>query len=173
MSKIIFILGGARSGKSTFAVKLAKESKKKKIAFIATGQAWDSEMKKRISLHKQNRPGTFTTFEEPYNAAAQFKRIANKFDIIIVDCLTLLLSNLLLKKYGEKKIVIEMNNILTASKKHKITLIMVSNEVGLGIVPQTRLGRDFRDIAGKVNQIVAQNADSVFFMVSGLPWKIK
>ena len=173
MSKIIFILGGARSGKSTFAVKLAKESGKKKIAFIATGQALDEEMKKRIMLHKKVRPVNFKTFEEPHDIDGLLKKVTGKFDLIIIDCLTLFVSNLLLKKHGEEEIYKKMDNILTLLEKIKATSIVISNEVGLGIVPDTKLGRDFRDIAGKVNQIIAKNSDQVFFMVSGIPWRIK
>ena len=173
MSKIIFILGGARSGKSTFAVKLAKDSGKKKIAFIATGEALDKEMEKRIMLHKKSRPGNFKTFEELCDVDELLKKITGKFDVIIIDCLTLFVSNLLLKKYEEEKIYKKMSNILALLKKMNAKTIIISNEVGLGIVPDNKLGRDFRDIAGKVNQLVAQKANNVFFMVSGLPWRIK
>ncbi|MDD4183136.1 MAG: bifunctional adenosylcobinamide kinase/adenosylcobinamide-phosphate guanylyltransferase [Candidatus Omnitrophica bacterium] len=173
MGKIIFILGGARSGKSSFALKLAKKSKKNKVAFIATGQARDCEMKKRILLHRLTRPSNFKTFEEALNLSGLLKKISSGFDVIIIDCLTLLVSNLMLKKFKEEKILDEINKISTILKKINIKAIIVSNEVGLGIVPQTKLGRGFRDIAGKVNQAVAKNADNVFFMVSGLPWRLK
>ncbi|MCK9615044.1 MAG: bifunctional adenosylcobinamide kinase/adenosylcobinamide-phosphate guanylyltransferase [Candidatus Omnitrophica bacterium] len=173
MGKIIFILGGARSGKSSFALKLAKKSKKTKVAFIATGEARDNEMKQRILFHRRSRPSNFKTFEQAHNLSGLLKKIASGFDVIIIDCLTLFVSNLLLKKYDEKKIANEISKMLTVLKKTHTKAIIVSNEVGLGIVPQTKLGRDFRDIAGKVNQVVAQGADNVFFMVSGLPWRVK
>ncbi|MDD4955949.1 MAG: bifunctional adenosylcobinamide kinase/adenosylcobinamide-phosphate guanylyltransferase [Candidatus Omnitrophica bacterium] len=173
MGKIIFILGGARSGKSTFSLKLAKDSGKDKVAFIATGEPRDREMKKRISLHKLVRPKGFKTFEEPYNLSGLLKKISPGFDVIIVDCLTLFASNLMLKKTSEEKIINEIDSALKTARKMNAKIIFVSNEVGLGIVPHTKLGRVFRDVAGKVNQVVAKNADSVFFMVSGLPWRIK
>jgi adenosylcobinamide kinase/adenosylcobinamide-phosphate guanylyltransferase len=173
MGKIIFILGGARSGKSSFALELAKKSKKNKVAFIATGEARDGEMRRRILLHRRSRPSNFETFEEAYNPSGLLKKNAATFDVIIIDCLTLLVSNLMLKKFKEKEILNEMNKILAELRKTKTKAIIVSNEVGLGIVPWTKLGRDFRDIAGKVNQVVAKNADNVFFMVSGLSQKIK
>jgi len=172
-NKIVFILGGARSGKSTFAVKLAQESGKKKIAFIATARALDNEMKKRIALHREFRPSNFKTFEEPHNLVALLEKIADKFDVIVIDCLTLFVCNLLMKKYTEKKIIIEMEKVLAVLEKIKIKSIIISNEVGLGIVPGNKLGREFRDIAGRVNQLTAQKAKNVFFMVSGLPWRIK
>jgi adenosylcobinamide kinase/adenosylcobinamide-phosphate guanylyltransferase len=101
------------------------------------------------------------------------KKVTGKFDLVIIDCLTLFVSNLLLKKHGEEEIYKKMESILTLLEKIKATSIVISNEVGLGIVPDTKLGRDFRDIAGKVNQLVAQKANNVFFMVSGLPMRIK
>lgn len=172
MGKIIFILGGARSGKSSFSVKLASGSKKK-VAFIATGQAGDYEMKKRILLHKRSRPEHFVTIEEAYDLSGRVRKDAARFDIVIIDCLTLFISNLMLKKYSEEKIIKEINDLLLELRKIKAKTIIVSNEVGLGVVPRTRLGRDFRDMAGKVNQTVAKAASSVFFMVSGLPMKVK
>ncbi|MFA5008509.1 MAG: bifunctional adenosylcobinamide kinase/adenosylcobinamide-phosphate guanylyltransferase [Candidatus Omnitrophota bacterium] len=173
MGKIIFILGGARSGKSTFSLKLAKDSGKKKVAFVATGEPRDREMKERISRHKLARPEGFKTFEEPFNLSSLLKKISPDFNLIIVDCLTLFVSNLMLKKIREEEIVNEITAALKIVKEMNTKTIFVSNEVGLGIVPHTKLGRAFRDIAGKVNQVVAKNADCVFFMVSGLPWRVK
>ncbi|MDD4893749.1 MAG: bifunctional adenosylcobinamide kinase/adenosylcobinamide-phosphate guanylyltransferase [Candidatus Omnitrophica bacterium] len=171
MGKIIFILGGARSGKSTYALELAK--KHKKVVFIATCQALDKEMAERIKLHKKIRPQGWQTFEEPYKVADLLDKFKVKFPVVLMDCLTLLVSNLMLKGLKEETIVNEVNNILAVLKKINGKAIIVSNEVGLGIVPNTKLGRDFRDIAGKVNQLVAGKSDEVFFMVSGIPTKIK
>ncbi|MFH1478463.1 MAG: bifunctional adenosylcobinamide kinase/adenosylcobinamide-phosphate guanylyltransferase [Candidatus Omnitrophota bacterium] len=172
MNKITFILGGARSGKSGFALKMAKE-KTKKAAFVATCQALDKEMKERIRLHKKQRPKSWKTFEEPKNIASLLKRINLKYDVVIIDCLTLLISNLMLDGKSQKDIEKEISGILAALNKNRSRSIIVSNEVGLGIVPESRLGRDFRDIAGRMNQIVAKEANEVFFMASGLPIKIK
>lgn len=171
MGKITLILGGGRSGKSQFAINLARSNKK--VAFIATGIAFDAEMKKRIVLHKKNRPKNWKIFEEPYRVALLLKKITNKFDVILLECLTLLVSNLLLKNFDQEAIEEEIKKILLILKKSKNQSIIVSNEVGLGIVPKNKLARSFRDIAGKVNQMVAEKCDEVFFMVSGIPWRIK
>jgi adenosylcobinamide kinase/adenosylcobinamide-phosphate guanylyltransferase len=172
MAKIIFILGGARSGKSTYALELAKKNKKK-VAFVATCQGLDKEMSLRIRLHKKARPCHWQTFEEPRKVGALLNTIGSNFEVILIDCLTLLVSNLILKGYKKEAVEEEVNTILSAIKKTKARVIIVSNEVGLGIVPRNRLGRDFRDIAGLANQIVAKKADEVFFMISGIATKIK
>jgi len=172
MAKITFILGGARSGKSQFAIKLAK-GKTKKVAFIATCLAKDLEMKRRIQLHKKLRPAHWQTFEEPKDIPALLEEIGSKFDLIIIDCLTLLVSNLLLEGLKGTAIEDRVKMMVTLLKKIKSQSIIVSNEVGLGIVPKNKLARDFRDIAGRVNQIVAEKSDSVFFMFTGMPLRIK
>lgn len=171
MSKITLILGGARSGKSRHAVSLAQ--KHKKVAFIATCQALDKEMEERIRMHRQARPRSWKTFEEPRDLAALLVKAGNDFDCVIVDCLTLWVSNLILGGDPENKILERTARILAGLRKTKAKVVLVSNEVGLGLVPRNRLGRDFRDIAGKVNQLVAQAADEVFFTISGIPTKIK
>jgi adenosylcobinamide kinase/adenosylcobinamide-phosphate guanylyltransferase len=171
MGKIIFITGGARSGKSTYAASLAK--KHRRVAFVATCQALDKEMAKRIKLHQQERPGNWKTFEEPQKAALLINQLDNRFDCILIDCLTLLVSNLILAKRKEEQVLEEIGTMLKNLKKKNAQAIIVSNEVGLGLVPTSKLGRDFRDIAGKVNQLVAKQADTVFFTVSGIPIKIK
>lgn len=172
MGKIIFILGGARSGKSTYAINLAKRIPKR-VAFIATCASLDKEMKKRIRLHQTKRPSSWQTFEETKDIAALLKKIRSQYPMIIIDCLTLLISNLLLAGFKENTILDKINEILKILKSLKGKAIIVANEVGLGIVPNSKLGRDFRDLAGKVNQLVVQKADEVFFMVSGLPLKVK
>ena len=171
MSEIILILGGARSGKSAYALALAK--KYKNVAFVATCQGLDKEMKERIRLHKKARPENWKTFEEPYDPAPLLMSIGNLFDCVIIDCLTLLVSNMILKGHKEEKILKKIKGLLCGARKNKTKVILVSNEVGLGIVPANKLGRDFRDIAGKVNQITAAGADTVFFTVSGIPLKVK
>ncbi|MBU2541164.1 MAG: bifunctional adenosylcobinamide kinase/adenosylcobinamide-phosphate guanylyltransferase [Candidatus Omnitrophica bacterium] len=172
MGKIIFILGGARSGKSAYAVKLAK-GLDKKVAFLATCLPLDKEMKERISLHKKKRPAHWQTFEQPKDLTPTLRKICPKFNVIIIDCLTILISNLLgqgLKCAAVENRIAKMLKIL---KQSKPTSIIVSNEVGLGIVPENALGRRFRDLAGRVNQNVAARANDVFFMVSGLPLKVR
>lgn len=171
MGKITLVLGGARSGKSTYALSLAK--KQKKVAFIATCQALDKEMAKRIEMHKKSRPKHWQTFEESRDLGALLSKMGNTFDCIIIDCLTLLVSNLILSGDTEKDVLNKFEEFLAQLQNKKAKVIIVSNEVGLGIVPATKLGRDFRDIAGKVNQIVAREANKVLFMVAGLPVDIK
>ena len=172
MGKIIFILGGARSGKSQYAVKLAKE-KAKKVAFIATCLPKDLEMKRRITLHKKIRPLYWQTFEEPQDIPLLLKKIGSQFEVIIIDCLTLWVSDFLLRGLKEEIIEDKVNKMLTVLKEIKSKSIIVSNETGLGVVPENKLARDFRDIAGRINQIVASKSDEVFFMFSGIPLKIK
>lgn len=171
MGKITFIVGGARSGKSEYAVKLARCAKR--VAFIATGEALDGEMARRIKLHKRARPGDWHTFEEPLKVASLLKKIPSGYDMVIIDCLTLLVSNLLLKKIAAEAIEKEIASLVDELKTRCGKAIVVSNEVGLGVVPATRLGRLFRDIAGCANKIVAGRSDHVVFMVSGMPLKIK
>lgn len=169
---IILILGGARSGKSRLAVKIAEE-KARKAAFIATCRPLDEEMEARIRVHRKARPRHWKTFEEYKNIPLLLKKIGDKFDIIILDCLTLLASNLLLDGRKEVDIERETKRIVSIIGKIRSEVIIVSNEVGLGIVPDNRLGRDFRDISGRMNQIIAKEACEVFFMVSGLPMRVK
>ncbi len=172
MAKITFILGGARSGKSAYALKIAKNMGAS-VAFIATGEPLDREMKERIALHKDKRPKDWKTFEEPLEPVSVLKKVGAKFDVVIIDCLTLLIANLMQKGLKEAAIETKINELLSVLKKIQTQAIIVSNEVGLGIVPVNKLTRDFRDIAGRINQLVAEKADRVFFLVSGLPWRIK
>lgn len=171
MGKILFIVGGARSGKSRYAEKLAHASKKQ-VTFIATGEGLDREMRERIMCHKNARPKHWVTVEEPRCVSAAVKTIPADA-CILIDCLTLLVSNLILKKVKAAVIEEEAKNIVTALKKRRGPSILVSNEVGLGIVPASRLGREFRDVAGRVNQIVAGESHEVYFMVSGIPWRVR
>ncbi len=171
MGRLILILGGARSGKSTYALELAK--KHKKVAFIATCQGLDDEMKERIRLHQQGRPKEWKTYEEPKDLLSLISNIGNEHNCILIDCLTLLVSNLILDGYQENDIIQKIKAMIAALKHRDIPVILVSNETGLGIVPDTKLGREFRDIAGKVNQVAAAEADEVFFMFCGLASKLK
>ena len=174
MTKIVLITGGARSGKSSFAEKLAS-TLGKDVLFLATAEAMDKEMADRIKKHKSKRSSTWKTVEEPINI-----NILNKFKnfegAVILDCITLWLSNMI-HKFGiegaEDRILGDIRTLLKTVKTSKFTLILVSNELGLGIVPKNRLGREFRDIAGKCNQLIARMADEVYFMISGIELKIK
>jgi len=172
MGNIIFITGGARSGKSNFALTIAKK-KKGKVAFIATAQAKDAEMKERIALHKARRPKNWATFEEPYNLEGCIRDIGHSFKTVIIDCLTLWVTNLIMKKADDACIEKEALKMLDAINKSRINCIFITNEIGSGIVPDNKLARRFRDIAGRIDQLVAQHANEMYLMVSGIPLKIK
>lgn len=170
MGNIILVVGGARSGKSSYALSMGRA--KKKVAFVATCEPRDDEMRSRIAAHQKARPVHWKTFEAPTDVGSVLKRLKG-FELVIVDCATLLVSNLFLS--GASRAVIEkkVRSLMAAAKSKPFDTVIVSNEVGLGIVPEHRLGRDFRDIAGSVNQIMAQQADTVFFMMCGIPARIK
>ncbi|MCD5391000.1 bifunctional adenosylcobinamide kinase/adenosylcobinamide-phosphate guanylyltransferase [candidate division NPL-UPA2 bacterium] len=170
MERLIFITGGARSGKSSFAVKLATRLSKK-VIFIATAQALDKEMKARIKKHQRQRRRNWRTVEEPRDTDKILSELRKRDNLVLLDCLTLLISNWLLS--GKKAVFKDVRSLLGAAREREFPTIIVSNEVGMGIVPDSELGRRFRDIAGRVNQMVAKEADEVYLLVSGLPIKIK
>ncbi|NQU95017.1 MAG: bifunctional adenosylcobinamide kinase/adenosylcobinamide-phosphate guanylyltransferase [Candidatus Omnitrophica bacterium] len=172
MSKFIFIIGGARSGKSRYGQDLAK-SMGGKIAFVATCVPGDKEMKKRVALHKSSRPRHWTTIEEPKNLKSVLGALKNKFDVVIIDCLGILVSNLLASGSSEKQIQNEIASVANVLSKSGTSSIVVSNEVGGGIVPDNALARKFRDILGLANQVMADSADDVILMQSGIPVTIK
>jgi len=172
MGKLIFITGGARSGKSKYAAKLAKNISRK-VLFLATGTAKDEEMKKRIEEHKKSRPIYWETVEETKDIASALLNIKSSYKVIIIDCLTFFISNLLLDGIDEKTILGEIKKIVEIILKADYTTIVISNEVGGGIVPDNELGRKFRDTAGLTNQIIAESAQQVYLVVSGIPIKIK
>jgi adenosyl cobinamide kinase/adenosyl cobinamide phosphate guanylyltransferase len=170
--KIIFITGGARSGKSHFAQELARQFPGPK-AYFATAQALDEEMGERIRRHRENRPPDWQTLEEPLKVPACLEARGDHFSLILLDCLTLWISNLMTAGWDEPGILEEADHLLQACRRAKSSLIVVGNEVGLGIVPDNPQARIFRDLSGLIQQKVAREADQVFFMVSGLPQKIK
>lgn len=172
--KIIFITGGARSGKSDYALKLCL--KLKKVAFIPTCIPKDNEMAKRIKKHQDARPVKWQTFEpdrklDIVNIIEE--KIGHDYDALIIDCLTMLVSGYLCAKMDEKNISARIQELLKLISSRGLTCVIVSNEVGMGLVPENRLGRKFRDIAGRINQLVAQAADEGWLMVSGYPLRIK
>lgn len=168
---ITFIIGGARSGKSLFALQKASALPGSK-AYIATAQALDDEMKERIEKHKKERTEEWMTFEEPLNISALIKDIQGKYDVILLDCLTLWLSNLMLNNFDTNKEIERLINALrlTPNAPH---MFIVSNEVGMGIVPDNELSRRFRDLSGYLNQKVAEIADEAYLVTAGIPIKIK
>lgn len=167
--KTYLITGGVKSGKSSFALNIAKNAKKP--FFIATGWAGDEEMANRIKKHKEERSSLWTTIEEKMDLkAAIASAIKQKADFIIVDCLTLWISNLM---YGKKNINNYVSDLTETLVKTEIPITLVTNEVGLGIVPNSKDARDFRDILGFVNQKLAKVVDKVIFLVSGIPMELK
>jgi len=171
--KMIFLTGGARSGKSRFATELAARLGKT-VIFVATCVPQDKEMKRRVALHRQSRPKNWKTIEEPLELSSTLKAISpKKTTVVIIDCLTLLLSNLMIAGTTERKILREMEKIVKEIKRYEFSTIIVSNEVGSGIVPENKLARDFRDIAGKINQFMARQSDEAYAMISGFPIKLK
>lgn len=174
--KVILLLGGARSGKSSYAQKLAI-TMGGNVIFIATGEPLDNEMKNRIDKHKKSRPKKWKTIEAPKNIGQIIKENAENIGTILIDCVTLLVSNLLCSEpdypNAKKRIINEVNELINAMKVTKSNVILVSNEVGLGLVPDNKMGRHYRDLLGKVNQILADNADEIYFMIAGIPLKIK
>ncbi len=175
-SKIIFITGGARSGKSSLALKPASLYSGKK-AYIATAEPLDPEMEERINKHRRQRGNDWDVFEEPIKIADCIKLTMGKYPFIVLDCLTIWVSNLLTRQNDEKTIETELERFITALNLFRDTfdsqLIIVSNEIGMGIVPDNTLSRRFRDMAGVLNQKVADIADEAYLAVSGLPLKIK
>ncbi len=169
---MIFITGGVRSGKSRFAQQIAETFSGPK-AYLATAQALDGEMKKRIARHRKSRPKIWRTFEEPVRIAEVVQSEGDNCGLILLDCLTLWLSNLLLAGWGERKILGAADRFLKAAREAPCSLILVSNEVGMGIVPENPSARLFRDLSGLIHQKAAREADEVYFLACGLPWKIK
>ncbi len=167
--KITLVLGGARSGKSRFAQTLAEEQAGELI-YIATAQAFDAEMTERIARHRSDRGPRWQTAECPLGLADAIAAHQGAGKTILVDCLTLWLSNLML---GEHDIAAALSLLAASLKNSSATVIMVSNEVGQGIVPGNELARRFRDEAGWLNQKLASIVDDVWFVTAGLPQKLK
>lgn len=173
--ELVLILGGARSGKSAFAEHLASQAER--VLFVATAQALDASMQVRIAAHRERRPLEWSTVEEPLDLARVVPSALEGHDTCLVDCLTLWVSNLLLAKEShpkaEAEILEQVHGLLEAYEESSATWIVVSNEVGLGVVPPTELGSKYRDVLGRVNQAVASRADKVYLMVAGLALEMK
>ena len=169
--KIIFVLGGDRSGKSRYALSIAESYESR--AFIATALPIDNEMKKRIETHQKERGGSFQTVEEPYDLGKAIRNLPPATDITVIDCLTVWLGNLLFKYGGISRDTAEIETFFRALTAPPCTLVIVSNEIGLGIIPGDASSRRFRDLMGHINQQVAAIADEAVFMVSGLPLRLK
>jgi adenosylcobinamide kinase / adenosylcobinamide-phosphate guanylyltransferase len=177
MARTIFITGGARSGKSAFAEQIALGFGAP-LGYLATAQSLDGEMGERIRKHQQRRGDIWQTVEEPLQLAQILAGHDKVFQAILIDCLTLWLTNLLLlheqpEDETEELIMADVRNLETTLSAMSTPVIIVSNEVGMGIVPEHKLGRIFRDIAGQANQILAAAADEAWLVASGIPLRLK
>ena len=178
----ILILGGARSGKSRFAQEMALRFSGR-VLFVATGEALDEEMRQRIEEHKRRRPPSWRTVEVATGVGRKIREDIGDAQIVIVDCLTLLVSNVIgwhgndpeqiTPELVDKRLTVEIEEFVGCIEDSNATFILVSNEVGMGLVPENSLGRLYRDLLGKVNQVLAERADCVYFMLSGIPLKLK
>lgn len=176
MSKeLIVIIGGARSGKSALAERLA--GKADRVLFVATAQALDDDMERRIAAHRSSRPPSWNTLEEPLELVDTMREAIEKHDLILLDCLTLWVSNMLLRNESsadvENSVLSAARQLLELFESRDSTWIVVTNEVGLGVVPPSSLGRAYRDALGRVNQLVAARADKVYLMSAGLGLELK
>ncbi len=163
---VVLVLGGARSGKSRFAEKLTHQP----AHYVATAEAFDDEMKTRIAAHKLQRGATWITHEEPFDLVSKLRELDIQGNFILVDCLTLWLTNLLL---ADRDCDAELDHLVLHLRQAQSRIVIVSNEVGLGIVPDNKLARKFRDVQGFANQRIAEVALNVVFMAAGLPLILK
>ncbi len=180
MGRLLLVLGGARSGKSTYAQRLAQELGGSRVLFVATAQAWDEEMAQRITQHQQERPAAWRTLEVPHHVGQAIALELDDATVVLVDCLTLLVSNTILRlsespdpAAAAAAVQTELTALLQSCQENVATYIVVSNEVGLGLVPDNTLGRLYRDLLGRANQTLAAQAEAVYFMVAGLPVEVK
>ena len=166
---VVLVLGGARSGKSAFAERLVTETGLSRH-YLATGRAWDEEMRERIARHQSDRGEGWQTHEEPVELVARLETLDDPANVILVDCLTLWVANLMME---ERVMAEEFARLAAFVPRARAKLVLVSNEVGLGIVPENRMARDFRDHSGRLHQAIAQSAAEVYFIAAGLPLKMK
>lgn len=178
---LTFVLGGARSGKSSYAEAWAR-AQGESVLFVATAQAFDDEMRQRIERHRAERPAEWHTLEAPLGTgdAVSAALTHQPYSAVVVDCLTLLASNVLLSLPDDADqdtvtaaVLRETEALLAACRASDTRWLIVSNEVGMGVVPPTRLGRFYRDALGRANQQLARAADVVTLIVAGLPWQLK
>ncbi len=180
MGKIILITGGARSGKSKYALELAESIAEKRL-FVATSPRLDPEMAERIDRHKQERAGqNWDSLEEELHLSSLFTKQLEKYDVVLIDCLTLWINNLLYysgeqnnQKIDDCFIREHSMSLVKAARKSLVTTILVTNEVGLGIVPANKLARKYRDLVGTVNQTIGRGADDLIMVSCGVPLVIK
>jgi len=185
-SKIVLVTGGARSGKSTFAENLAG-SLSDDVAYIATAVPFDDGMIDRIKKHQASRPSHWITYEKSVKVYEVIKQIDEAHNVALLDCITIMVNNIMFEDPNldwdgithdeidviEEKIQNEVERLIEEVRRSGLTIIVVTNELGMGIVPENRLARIYRDIAGRVNQLLGSKADEVYFTVSGIPMQIK
>jgi adenosylcobinamide kinase/adenosylcobinamide-phosphate guanylyltransferase len=173
VNEITFIIGGCRSGKSKHALQMAEKIPGGRKIYIATCVPQDDEMKQRVAKHQKERSQIWATAEEPIHLPLAVSRISQQADVILVDCLTLWVSNLLMETNEEEKLEEAIAYLIDSLQKATCPIVLVSNEIGSGIVPQNKLARQYRDIIGMANQAVAHCAHKVIWMVAGIPVSIK
>ncbi len=173
VKRLTLITGGARSGKSRFAIELARQRGGEAVLFVATAQPLDDEMRARIEKHRADRPRAWKTLEASRALARALPE--NRARVVLVDCVTLWVSNILLEcgDKAEAEMTREVDELLAWYRDSKIELIIVTNEVGAGIVPERALARTYRDLLGAVNQKIAAAADHVYLLVAGIGIEIK
>ena len=183
MLKSTLIIGGARSGKSHYAQELALKSAQP-VLFVATAEAGDEEMRQRIEEHKKARPVAWSTLEVTTRVGNQIRQRIGQAQTVILDCITLLVNNIFCQHDNadgelidaalvEKEVMAEIGELVDCMKQVDANFIIVSNDVGLGLVPPNRMSRLYRDLLGRTNQVLAQSVDEVYLMVAGLPLRIK
>ncbi len=173
--RLTLVLGGIRAGKSSHAQELAQAGSR--VLYVATAEAGDEEMAARIQSHREERPADWVTLEEPLNVVGALESLVADYDTVLIDCLTLWVSNLLLQNPADgetpARIQSEARRLIELYERSDASWIVVSNEVGLGVIPPTKLGRDYADALGRVNQQFAAAADDVIVMFAGLPLELK
>lgn len=181
MGKCILVIGGARSGKSRFALELARNSGKP-VLFVATATAGDNEMTERIAMHRKERPAGWSTLEVTSDVGKLIRQNIGRARLVIVDCITLLVNNIFnecgyqatpqIEARLEERIAREINSLVECVQSAEASFIIVTNEIGLGLVPADKVSRLYRDLLGKANQMLAKCADEVYLMVAGMPVKV-
>jgi len=167
----LFVLGGARSGKSRYALKTHPSDEP--VVFVATAQPADVDMASRIARHRAERPPRWTTVEEPYDLVARLERLPAEVEFVVVDCLTVWVGNRLLRGDDDRSILADAGRLAALIRAQRANITLVSNEVGAGVHPETADGMRFRDLLGLVNQQVAAACETVVLMVAGLPLTVK
>jgi len=191
MGKLTLLLGGARSGKSSYAEKRAKELGGNNVLYVATSETKDEEMVERVIKHRSERSSAWVTVEAPRNVGQSIRQERSAEKVILLDCMTFLVANYLMEAAApeddpfddpssdpfdaqiEAEVVADVEDLIAFVKETDVEMLVVSNEVGLGVVPPYELGRAYRDILGRANQILARHADEVLLFVAGIPMKVK